>query len=93
MLEELPRTNNSVESWHNVFTTNEKNLNINALVEKMRLEQLIIENNYTLITSGHIFEIDIDQVKTDKRIFNVVSLYSKDDCLQYLKNIILNAIN
>ncbi|RMZ94749.1 hypothetical protein BpHYR1_007450, partial [Brachionus plicatilis] len=32
VLEELPRTNNSVESWHNAFTTNEKkHLNIIAL--------------------------------------------------------------
>ncbi|RNA41735.1 hypothetical protein BpHYR1_044164 [Brachionus plicatilis] len=63
VLEELPRTNNSVESWHNAFTTNEKkHLNINALVEKMRLEQSNTENNCTRIRSGHLFNRDVDQI-------------------------------
>ncbi|CAF1102351.1 unnamed protein product [Brachionus calyciflorus] len=40
VLANMPRTNNTVESWHNVFTVHEKkHLTINFLVEKMRKEK------------------------------------------------------
>ncbi|RNA45211.1 hypothetical protein BpHYR1_000995 [Brachionus plicatilis] len=82
VLDNLPRTNNTVECWHNVFTTTEKkHLTIFELVEKMRLEQSHTENNIVQIRSGLVFERNVDQIRLDKRIFNLVLNYDRNDCL------------
>jgi len=82
VLENLPRTNNSVESWHSAFTSHEKkHLTINLLVEKIRKEQSNSENYITLINTGKVFERDDKQVNLDKRMKNIVENYKKIDCI------------
>jgi hypothetical protein len=94
VLNELPRTNNTVESWHSAFTSHEKkDLTINLLVEKIRKEQSKTEIYITLMNTGQNFEREEKQVNLDKLIYYLVSSYKKADCMDYLKNISLITIN
>ena len=89
----LPRSNNSIEGWHNAFATcvGIAHPTIKKLAEKIRSEQ-------------SEFEVDIAQLlqgqqpkpknacyrKLDERIARLVADYNPIQISEYLKNIAVN---
>ena len=57
VLQRLPRTNNEVESWHNVLSKDEKShLTCNKLIEKLHKKQSHTENILVMIETGQVFK-------------------------------------
>ncbi|RNA28524.1 hypothetical protein BpHYR1_036794 [Brachionus plicatilis] len=62
ILNNLPRTTNSVEAWHGAFTNDEKRqLKFNQLIDKLKTEQSHTENILIKIKAGEIVEKPVEQ--------------------------------
>ena len=86
----VPRSNNSVEGWHNAFAdrVSISHPNIVKLAEKIRLERSKFAVDVGKIIQGH----DITTKKArcrrlDERITRVVNTYDSSELDQFLKNI------
>lgn len=87
----LPRTNNSVESWHSQISSEDKKcMKLCELIEFLRTEQSNTENLIAQLKSGDEKKKRSYIVRRDKNLFNLVSKYSNDDIFDYLYNISLN---
>ncbi|CAF4818092.1 unnamed protein product [Rotaria magnacalcarata] len=85
----LPRSNNSVEGWHNAFASRVSinHPNIIKLTEKIRREQSKFEIDITEIAQG--YQIRTQKAcyrKLDDRIERLVSTYDSSQLDQYLTN-------
>ena len=57
VLQILPKTNNTVESWHSVLSKDEKShLTCNKLIEKLHKKQSYTENILVMIETGQVFK-------------------------------------
>jgi len=87
----LPRSNNNIEGWHNAFQqTIGKHPHIYKFVDCIKLEQSNTENLITELGTGKtIKRLHNRYVAFNNRLDNIVSVYKKDNLLNYLENISL----
>ncbi|CAF1026603.1 unnamed protein product [Brachionus calyciflorus] len=91
VLNDLPRTNNTVEAWHNALTGDaKKHPRLNELIELLRVEQSNTENLIITFRAGEVYNKSEEQTKKDKRIKNLCTQYDKSDLFTYLENFCLN---
>lgn len=90
-LNQLPRTNNAVEGWHNAFVGRvgkhhaEMNLFINCLKNEQSLTEIMINQ---LKTGVDVAGPKKKKYKNyDERLENVVSQYDREDVIDYLRNV------
>ena len=87
----LPRTNNSVESWHSqISSEDKKEMKLCKLIEFLRTEQSNTENLIAQLKSGDEKKKRPYVARRDKNLFNLVSNYSNENILDYLHNVSLN---
>ena len=93
VISNLPRSNNSIEGWHNAFAqrVSISHPTINKLTGKIRVEQSKFEIDIAQIRQGHepkpkkaIYR------KLDDRITRSVGDYGNVDLGEYLKNVAAN---
>ena len=90
---DLPRSNNSVEGWHNAFANRviTTHPTIKKLAEKIRREQSKFEVDINQLLQGHQSKRKkASYIKLDERISRVVRNYDPLQMSQYLKNIAVN---
>ena len=88
--DDLPRTTNSVEGWHNAFkgVINSAHPSMSTLVAKLRLEESTVAKKIERIHAGHPTQQKKKKYKAvDNRIKSVLDSYNPDNILQYLRNI------
>ena len=88
-----PRSNNSIEGWHNAFASrvSVNHPNITKLPDKIRREQPKFEIDIVKINQRH--EVKTQKAsykKRDERIERLVSAYDSTQLEQHLKNIAAN---
>ena len=87
-MNDLPRTNNSLESWHKLFETDVKKYStVNNLVEQFRVEQHLTETYYVQLTSGDYYKRNRKNVERDERIKLILSEYKKENFVITLDNL------
>ena len=87
----LPRTNNSVESWHGTITEeNQSHLTVNKCIDLFKLEQSNTENWLANLESGLIVKRKKQSVLKEEKIFNLLSTYNHENIASYLENMSLN---
>ncbi|CAF2107916.1 unnamed protein product [Rotaria magnacalcarata] len=89
----LPQSNNSVEGWHNAFTSRVTvaHPTIKKLVEKIRREQSKFEIDIAHLLQDHQLKPNkVCYRKLDERIARLVRGYDPLQIHQYLKNIAAN---
>lgn len=91
----IPRSNNSVEGWHNAFASRVaiSHPNIVKLAEKIRREQSKFEVDMVKIPQGH----DIKMKKAcyrrlDERITRLVNAFDASRMEEFLKNMAANIV-
>ncbi len=91
----MPRSNNSVEGWHNAFARRVAitHPDIAKLAEKIRREQSKFEVDMAKILQGH----DIKMKKAayrrlDERIARLVNAFDPSQLDDFLKNIAANIV-
>ncbi|CAF3646667.1 unnamed protein product [Rotaria socialis] len=89
----VPRSNNSVEGWHNAFATRVaiNHPNIVKLAEKIRREQSKFEVDMQKILQGH--DIKTKKAcyrKLDERLTRLVNAFDASQMDQFLKNVAAN---
>ena len=90
---DLPRTTNSLEGWHNALkgVVNKAHPSISALVVKLRLEESTVSNKVERIAAGHPAQRKKKKYQAvDERIKRVVDAYNNDNILPFLRNIAHN---
>ncbi|KAK0414749.1 hypothetical protein QR680_011596 [Steinernema hermaphroditum] len=86
----LPRTNNSVESWHNAFkqALGSQHPNIFKVIEALKLEQVRVNGLYVRLMAGE--EVPLYQRKeyrnANHRLLAVIQRYNTTPALDYLDN-------
>lgn len=90
--EDLPRTTNAVEGWHNNFRQSAASchLSFNKLCEKIRQEQGRQEVLLEKLTSGHWFPKKRKYVDRAIRLRNLAQAYSQTDRILYLRGVAMN---
>ena len=89
----LPRSNNSIEGWHNAFAQRVSitHPTINKLTAKIRTEQSKFEIDIAQIRLGHEPKPKkATYRKLDERITRLVGDYGTVDLGEYLKNLAAN---
>ena len=88
VMNDLPRTNNPLESWHKLFETDVKKYStVNNLVEQFRVEQHLTETYYVQLTSGDYYKRNRKNVERDERIKLILSEYKKENFVITLDNL------
>ena len=86
----IPRTNNSLESWHKQFAADiSVHPDVNDLVKKFRIEQHSMELLYQQLKSGDVYKRKQTEINKDESIKRVIIDYPKADILKVLDNLIL----
>ncbi|CAF1394457.1 unnamed protein product [Rotaria sp. Silwood1] len=89
----IPRSNNSVEDWHNAFANRValNHPNIVKLAEKIRREQSKFEVDMAKILQGHIIKTKkACYRKLDERINRLVNGFDASQLDEFLKNMAAN---
>jgi len=89
----LPRSNNSVEGWHNAFANRVviAHPTIGKLTEKIRREQSKFEIDIVQLLQGHEPKPKkASYRKLDERVARVVNGYDVNNINQYLESIAAN---
>lgn len=93
VLNNLPRINNSVESWHSqIQATVRKHLKVKDLVELLLDEQSKVETDLIKIRKGVVNSRKKSSIEKDKCIYNKVINYDSDNIKNYLTDISLNFV-
>ena len=78
VVEDLPRTNNSLESLHKVFElTCKKHPSVNKLIEHFRIEQQNTDILYDQIQAGDIYLRKKQSILKDEAIIAILSEHKK----------------
>jgi hypothetical protein len=90
VVEDLPRTNNSLESWHKVFElTCKKHPSVNKLIEHFRIEQQNTDILYDQIQAGDIYPRKKQSILKDEAIIAILSEHKKkSDSFKTLEKLI-----
>jgi hypothetical protein len=90
VLKNLPRTNNSVESWHGSYSdTIKKGMTVDKVVQAFRKEQNNTEAFIVQIKTGTEIIRKARSIEQDKKIFQLVSNYSSNSMGEFITNISL----
>lgn len=93
VLKQLPRTNNSVESWHSQIQMGPKrHLTVGRLLHFLRLEQGL-ETLLVQLRSGDVIKRKKVSCEKDFKIYNLVKSYSKSNLLEFISDMSLNMGN
>ncbi|CAF0918334.1 unnamed protein product [Brachionus calyciflorus] len=93
VLKELPRTNNSVESWHSQIQYNVKRkLKIEALIDLLRDEQSKVETELVKVRMGEVNQRKQSSIQKDRRILKKLKEYN-GDFESFLRDFSLNLID
>ena len=91
VINKMPKTNNSVESWHSQISQNcKKHLTVNQLTELLRKEQSNMENNLTKLDMGEVKKRANASVKKDNNLYNLCINYKRENMFKFLENVSLN---
>ena len=88
VVEDLPKTNNSLERWHHAFNrrVNIHHPNISKLIQKLRIEQssteLIVEQ---AISGAYVSRGNKNYFWLKARLKKLLVNYDKEDGLQFLR--------
>ncbi|CAF1072229.1 unnamed protein product [Brachionus calyciflorus] len=89
-IEGLPRTNNNIEGWHNALQrVIKRSPSIYTFIDGIKLEENNTETIYLQLATGIVPKRRPVYMEIDMRISEIVSDFSKEKCLEYLKNIAL----
>jgi hypothetical protein len=84
----LPRTNNFVETWHNAFGSMlKKHPLVYELVDEFRKEHKRTVNNLIKLNTGIVYKRQPEYMILDERIRNVVKTYTKGDFTTFFDNL------
>ncbi|CAF0796856.1 unnamed protein product [Brachionus calyciflorus] len=84
----IPRTNNSLESWHKQFAQSICDLSdVNDLVKKFREEQHSMENSYKQLRSGDSYSRKKSEQSKDELLIKIIQSYSDMYSLKTLDDI------
>ena len=87
----LPRTNNSVESWHGTISeSNNSHLTVNKCIDLFKLEQSNTENWLVHLESGLVVKRKNKTILKDEMILNVLNTYKLENITSYLENMSFN---
>jgi hypothetical protein len=89
----LPRSNNSIEGWHNAFATRVSIAHpcVSKLAEKIRREQSKFEVDIAQLRQGQEPKPKkVSYRKLDEKIKRLVDDYQNNNISEYLKNLALN---
>ena len=78
MVDDLPRTNNSLESWHKVFElTCKKHPTVNKLIEHFRIEQQNTDILYDQIQAVDVYKRKKQSILKDEAIIEILREHKK----------------
>lgn len=88
----LPRTTNSLEGWHNAFNgiVNKAHPSMSFLVKKLRLDEFSVATKIERFHAGHHTQTKKKYQAIDDRIKSIVTSYDPDNIIQYLRRIAYN---
>ncbi|CAF4857054.1 unnamed protein product [Rotaria socialis] len=95
VINNLPRSNNSVEAWHCAFANRVSMAHPSTakLADKIRREQSKFEIDIQQMLQGHQPQLKkLVYRKLNERMIRVVNMYNKNELNQYLNNISANII-
>ncbi|CAF3260105.1 unnamed protein product [Rotaria socialis] len=95
VINNLPRSNNSVEAWHCPFANRVSMAHPSTakLADKIRREQSKFEIDIQQMLQGHQPQLKkLVYRKLNERMIRVVNMYNKNELNQYLNNISANII-
>ena len=91
-LNNMPRTNNSVEGWYNAFKSGicHAHPSLAKLLTFLRREQALQEAIYTKWEAGFVKERSKKSIEQEQRLFHIVEDYQNREILSYLRGIAYN---
>jgi hypothetical protein len=88
VLEELSRTNNYTEAWHNSFSTMLlKHPLVYSLIDSFRREQKLVEDNIIRLNIGIKHKRKTKYMKEDEQFIFVLKGYEKNYFHEFYENI------
>ena len=89
-MEDMPRTSNNVEGWHNGFTGMiKKHPHLLALIDAIKTEQTNMEHNHVRLSTGLVHKRKKKWVEIEERIVALVTDYKKDNLEEWLRRLSL----
>ena len=86
----LPRTNNCVESWHSQISADAKShLTLNKIISLFKNEQGNVEALLVHAAMDHVHKRKKSSTKKDELIANIIKNYDSVNVLDFLKNMSL----
>ena len=92
MLNNMPRTNNCVEGWHNAFKSGicHAHPSFSKLLIHLQREQSLQEAIYAKWEGGSIKQRSKQSIEQENRLQNIVEDYQNREILSYLRGIAYN---
>jgi hypothetical protein len=90
VIEDLPRTNNPLESWHKQFEMDcKKPPSFNKIIEQFRLDQSNTDVLYAQIEAGNVYHRKKEFFEKDERIKDVLFNCNKRNVISVIKQLIV----
>ena len=88
----MPRTNNSIEGWHNAFRhgIGHPHPSFVKLLSFLQKEQSLQEAIYAKWEGGNIKKRSKLSIEQEERIYNIVINYDERETIDYLRGIAYN---
>ncbi|CAF0784550.1 unnamed protein product [Brachionus calyciflorus] len=88
VIDNLPRTNNSVESWHSLISSDtKKHLSVLKIIEFFRVEEKSVNIRYIQLSAGEVSKRKKKSIIKDERIVNLVRSFNASEMKDYLVNL------